>query len=108
MKARIASRQRGYWEACFGKRPPEELYDLKVDRDCPDNLAGRGQSLTLKADIRRQLFEELRTQADPRMFGQGHVFDEYPDAEEQTRHFYDRYGLSRLVGALHQILRECR
>ena len=29
-----------YWQLCFGKRPADELYNLKTDADCANNLAG--------------------------------------------------------------------
>ncbi len=41
--------------------------------------------------LEEQLFQELRAQDDPGMFGQGHVFDEYPYADGKTAHFYERY-----------------
>ncbi|MGE0760643.1 MAG: sulfatase [Pirellulaceae bacterium] len=33
-----------HWALCFGKRPSEELYDLKRDPDCVQNLAGNSAS----------------------------------------------------------------
>jgi hypothetical protein len=33
----------------------------------------------------------LKAQDDPRMFGKGHRFDEYPYAQDQVRGFYERY-----------------
>ena len=45
----------------------------------------------LKNRLKALLFDELKQQKDPRMFGQGHIFDEYPYAKEQTRNFYERY-----------------
>lgn len=91
LKARTTPDQRRYWEACFGKRPPEELYDLKTDRDWLVNLAGRSEYRGLKEELRHQLFDELRVQSDPRMLGQGQVFEQYPYADERTRNFYERY-----------------
>lgn len=78
-----------HWAYCFGKRPNEELYDLRKDPDCLENLA------TLLADkrdsMRRQLFQELRTQQDPRMEGKGDVFDKYLHSNLNHRGFYERY-----------------
>lgn len=91
LKTRTAPGQRRYWEMCFGKRSQEELYNLKTDRDCLDNLAGLAEYRPLKEELKRLLFQELQAQADPRMIGQGHVFDTYPYAEEQTRSFYERF-----------------
>jgi hypothetical protein len=38
-----------------------------------------------------QLFVELREQGDPRMFGNGDVFDNYPYSGTLTDNFYQRY-----------------
>ncbi|HYF36560.1 MAG TPA: sulfatase [Prosthecobacter sp.] len=66
-----------FWHLNFGMRPAEELYDLTVDADCAHNLAGE----SIHADRLKQLHErmesELKTQQDPRMFGKGHLFDQY-------------------------------
>jgi N-sulfoglucosamine sulfohydrolase len=91
LRARHATETRRYWAWSFGKRPGEELYDIAKDPDCLDNLADRSESQQRKASLREQLFSELRAQADPRLLGQGHVFDEYPYADAKTSHFYERY-----------------
>jgi arylsulfatase A-like enzyme len=80
-----------YWESCFGMRPQEELYDLKKDPDCVKNLAGAAELQSLKAKMKQQLFDELKKQEDPRVSGNGHIFDEYPHANEKKRGFYERY-----------------
>ncbi|MBN1466760.1 sulfatase-like hydrolase/transferase, partial [candidate division KSB1 bacterium] len=80
-----------YWEQNFGKRPEEELYDVKHDPDCMENLAERPEFIDLKSRLKEQLFSELVKQGDPRMFGNGHIFDEYLYADEQHRHFYEKY-----------------
>ncbi|MBM4020534.1 MAG: sulfatase [Planctomycetes bacterium] len=79
------------WDLCFGKRPAEELYDLRKDGDCVVNLAGHADYQTRREQLKAQLFEELKAQGDPRMFGQGHVFDEYPYAQPAQRNFYERF-----------------
>ena len=62
----------------FGKRPPDELYDLKADPDCVKNLAETPAYFDLKSKLSNQMEKELTTQGDPRMFGKGAVFDGYP------------------------------
>ena len=42
-------------------------------------------------EMSRQLFTELREQADPRVLGHGEIFDEYPFASEELRGFYERF-----------------
>jgi N-sulfoglucosamine sulfohydrolase len=80
-----------HWALCFGKRPGEELYDVGKDPDCLKNLAGDPGQQPLKVQLRQQLFDELRAQGDPRMLGQGQVFEQYPYADERARGFYERY-----------------
>ena len=65
-----------HWQLCFGKRPADELYDLATDPDCVRNLATEMPEKA--AALRDELFAELRRQADPRILGQGDVFDAYP------------------------------
>ena len=55
------------------------------------NLAGNPEYNDLKSKLKNQLFEELKKQGDPRMFGHGHIFDAYPYAGENRRNFYERY-----------------
>ena len=78
---------RSFWDLCYGKRPAEELYDLKADPDCVVNLAGRMPTEPLK----QRLFAELESQGDPRLLGRGHLFDAYPYAGERERDFHGRF-----------------
>ena len=55
LDSRRVSGEQAYWAACFGKRPADELYDLRADPDCLTNLAGR---IDCRA-LRQQLFSEL-------------------------------------------------
>ncbi|TWW12227.1 heparan N-sulfatase [Planctomyces bekefii] len=64
------------WQLNFGMRPAEELYDLQADPDCVRNLAMLQQSVA--AELRLQLEAELQRSGDPRMTGNGSVFDGYP------------------------------
>jgi arylsulfatase A-like enzyme len=69
------------WELSFGKRPAEELFDLATDPDCLKNLAADPAWKAKAAALREQLFAELKRQNDPRILGQGDVFDRYPTAK---------------------------
>lgn len=80
-----------YWDLCFGKRPPEELYDLRKDPDCVNNLAGHTDFAAVQAKLKQQLTDMLKAQGDPRIFGQGKVFDDYPYADARFRDFYERH-----------------
>jgi N-sulfoglucosamine sulfohydrolase len=64
------------WQLNFGMRPAEELYDLQADPDCVRNLAMLQQPVA--AELRLQLEAELQRSGDPRMTGNGSVFDGYP------------------------------
>jgi arylsulfatase A-like enzyme len=80
-----------HWALAFGFRPGEELYDLQNDPDCLKNLASESAQAAKLAGLREQLFSELKAQGDPRMFGRGEVFEQYPYANAGQRNFYDRY-----------------
>ncbi|MEQ9289040.1 MAG: sulfatase [Cyclobacteriaceae bacterium] len=80
-----------YWKWSFGKRPAYELYNIKSDPECMDNLAQAPSNSELVEQLRAQLFEELKGQQDPRMFGKGNVFDDYQYADGSGNNFYERF-----------------
>lgn len=80
-----------FWTASFGKRPQEELYDISRDPECVVNMALHPEYQGIKSGLKEQLFQELKAQGDPRMFGNGHIFDEYEYAGDNSRNFYERY-----------------
>ncbi len=80
-----------YWDLNFGKRPPDELYDLNADRECIHNLALEMRYGGLVKKMRKKMEKELERQGDPRVMGQGSIFDEYPYADESGRDFYNRF-----------------
>jgi N-sulfoglucosamine sulfohydrolase len=67
-----------FWQLAFGKRLAEELYDLATDPDCVNNLATNPAQQSNLATLRAKLMAELKKQNDPRVLGQGEVFDNYP------------------------------
>jgi len=81
-----------YWEWSFGRRPEEELYDVKRDPDCITNLADDARYHQVRAELSEQLERELTEQDDPRMTG-GPPLDENPvsDPQGNRRNFYERY-----------------
>ncbi len=81
-----------YWELGFGRRPREELYDLVADPGCVDDLAADPDQAGRKRRLRERLLDALEAQGDPRLLGEGHVFDEYQYAEPEW---------PRLLRALH-------
>jgi len=80
-----------FWDLCFGKRPAVELYDLRTDPDCVRNLAADPARAERRAALQRELHERLKAQGDPRMSGQGEVFDRYLHANPAHVGFYERY-----------------
>lgn len=91
LNTRTDPKQRNFWQLCFGKRAGEELYDLKRDPDCLKNLADDPSSQASKQALQQQMIAELKAQDDPRMFGRGQVFEEYPYADAALRGFYERH-----------------
>ncbi|MHB8900518.1 MAG: sulfatase family protein [Thermoguttaceae bacterium] len=81
----------GFWKWSFGKRPDEQMFNVAEDPDCMNDLAGDARFAGTKKALQQQLTDELRRQQDPRMFGRGSVFDEYPYADETSVDFYRRY-----------------
>ena len=65
----------------FGKRPEEELYDIVKDPACLENLAGNPEFAGTKQRLWKQLEDALTEQGDPRILGEGDVFDFYPNSK---------------------------
>ena len=62
-------------EAAFGKRPAEELYDVREDPFNQNNLAADPTFVPIKELLGRKLDAHLRRTEDPRAFGRGDRFD---------------------------------
>ena len=62
-------------KAAFGKRPAEELYDVRKDQFNQNNLASDPAFAQIKTLLGRKLDAHLRRTHDPRAFGRGDVFD---------------------------------
>ncbi|MDN5201010.1 sulfatase [Fulvivirgaceae bacterium BMA10] len=80
-----------YWQWSFGKRPTEELYFIKDDPECLVNLSEDADHSDLKASLKKQLFAELKQQSDPRILGNGEIFDTYEYANKSNSSFYERF-----------------
>ncbi len=55
------------------------------------NLVEQPEFTPLVEELRQTLFQQLRAQGDPRIVGDGSVFDNYPYADEPRRDFYNRF-----------------
>ena len=82
--------QHKLWEMSFGKREAEEFFDLQKDPDCVNNLAMKKSYTEEKEYWSGILEKKLKEQADPRILGNGDVFDNYPIMPSQSR-FYERH-----------------
>jgi N-sulfoglucosamine sulfohydrolase len=83
--------KRQYWDWNFGKHPEEELYNLEQDPDCVMNLAFQSDYSEIKDQLKIELAGKLKDQKDPRIMGNGDVFDNYLYSSESDRNFYQRY-----------------
>lgn len=69
---------RRLYRLAFGKRPAEELYDLRSDPYQMENVADDPAYACEKQRLAEQLQSELRATGDPRATGRGDVFDRQP------------------------------
>lgn len=84
-----------WWNLSFGRRPEIEFYNLAVDPDCVTNLADPKHYAERYASVMKELSQQMKTelteQGDPRMHGNGEIFDGYPYSGASTDNFYERY-----------------
>jgi len=79
------------FELGFGKRPAEELYDLRSDAAELRNLASDSSHAQIKARLAAELDAQLRSWRDPRALGAGDEFDNYPYyGSRDTKDFFDK------------------
>jgi arylsulfatase A-like enzyme len=71
-----------YFEAAFGKRPAVELYDMKKDLDCMNNLATQPDYDQIAEDLEAKMNQVLKEHQDPRVLGEGDIFDYYPHRDD--------------------------
>lgn len=91
LNGRKDAETRFYWEQSFDKRPQEELFHLDNDPECINNLSLHPELQAKRSDLKERLFNKLAEENDPRMFGKGHVFDEYQYSRKEFRNFYNRF-----------------
>ena len=69
---------RSHFEWVYGKRPREELYDLKKDPNQTTNQATDPAYADIKAKLEKRLLNELVTTGDPRMVNDGEFYETPP------------------------------
>jgi N-sulfoglucosamine sulfohydrolase len=67
-----------HYDLAFGKRPREELYDLKKDPHQVNNVAADPAYASILADLEQRLMDELRRTGDPRLVDDGRYFETPP------------------------------
>ncbi len=81
--------QSQYWDMNFGKSPAEELYKIAEDPECLKNLIDEAEYSAIKKKLSEQLHKELEAEGDPRVLGNGALFETYEYAASH-RNFYNR------------------
>lgn len=79
-----------YWQLNFGKRVEEELYNIGEDPFCLNNLADNKNYAEIKTRLAGEMKQKLTAQNDPRILGNGDVFDNYEYAGA-VKNYYNRY-----------------
>ncbi len=68
---------RPYFLMAVDKRPGEELFDIRKDPGCLTNLAGDPEHLHARQDLAERLESYLRETGDPRVLGNGDIWESY-------------------------------
>jgi arylsulfatase A-like enzyme len=75
---RDESQWKWHFDHAFGKRPGEELYDLRKDPDQTENVAADPAYAAQKEKLAAELMKKLKDAADPRVTGDGLTFERSP------------------------------
>jgi N-sulfoglucosamine sulfohydrolase len=67
-----------FYDLSFGKRPAEELYDVRKDPDQIKNLAADPAYAATKKELAARLMKTLVEANDPRVTGDGKTFERMP------------------------------
>lgn len=67
-----------YFDLCFGKRPTEELYDLRNDPGETNNVAGASRFADVQRKLRAEVADWMRRTADPRLDPNDDRFEKAP------------------------------
>lgn len=79
-----------FWQLNFGKRVEEELYNIIDDPFCMNNLATNNEFSGVKNQLSDLMTQKLKEQNDPRIMGNGDIFDNYRYAGE-VANYYNRF-----------------
>ena len=67
-----------FLQLAVGKRPTEELFDITKDPGCLKNLATDPTFAKVKKRLSKQLMDYLKQTGDPRVVGNGDIWETYP------------------------------
>ena len=81
---RNEARWKWHYDYAFGKRPGEELYDLRKDPDQTMNVAADPKYAETRATLEKSLMDELKRVGDPRLVDGGKFFETPPMAGPLT------------------------
>lgn len=95
----MSAEARRWWDLSFGRRPREELFDLRSDPDGITNLADRADWSACLDAMRMKLDERLAEQGDLRAVGRGREYEAHPYAAPAHRQFYSRFFAGEAIRA---------
>ncbi|QGY42555.1 sulfatase-like hydrolase/transferase [Maribellus comscasis] len=90
LKSRKSAEKKYLWKLSFAKRGIQELYNLKDDPYCINNLINNYDYSGIAMQLGKEMENELKKEADSRMFGQGDIFQNYESSENQYKNLYHR------------------
>ncbi len=76
-----------YFQLAVARRPGEELFDMRNDPGCLNNLAANPKFARTKDELARQLEDYLRRTGDARVLDGGEIWETYPRYEGPLRQF---------------------
>ena len=76
-----------YFHWAVDKRPAEELFNIKEDPGCINNLAGQAEYRETLRQLRSQMGAYLMATDDPRVTGNGDIFETYERLRGPMREF---------------------
>lgn len=81
-----------YWKLSMGKRQTnKEFFDIENDPYCIQNLANSGTHKTIMNKLESTLEVALISQNDPRVLGDGDIFNSYGFSNNNAWNYYERY-----------------
>lgn len=78
LENRSDARLERFYQLAVGKHDAEELFDIRHDPGCLTNLAGEKAHSKRLAGLRSQLESRLTAERDPRLTGNGDIWESYP------------------------------